>query len=115
MVLIARVLAQRPHIMLLDEPTSHLDFRNQTLILRMISKLADEGLSVIMTSHVPNHAITYASHVSLMHHGRLAVTGKPDDVITEKNLREIYNVEVRVFEVSDPVTGDRLKFCEPLK
>ncbi len=61
--------------MLLDEPTSHLDFRNQTLILRMISKLANEGLSVIMTSHVPNHAITYASHVALMNHGRLVVAG----------------------------------------
>jgi iron complex transport system ATP-binding protein len=115
MVLIARVLAQKPQIMLLDEPTSHLDFRNQTLILRMISKLASEGLSIIMTSHVPNHAITYASHVSLMNHGRLVVMGHPEDVITEKNLREIYGIDVRVFEVNDPATGDLFKFCEPLR
>ena len=115
MVLIARVLAQRPQIMLLDEPTSHLDFRNQTLVLRMISKLANDGLLVIMTSHVPNQAITYASHVTLMNQGRLVTMGKPEDVITEKNLREIYSIDVKIFEVSDPVTGDLLRFCEPLK
>lgn len=115
MVLIARVLAQRPQIMLLDEPTSHLDFRNQTLVLRIISKLADDGLLVIMASHMPNQAITYASHVTLMNQGRLVIMGKPEDVITEKNLREIYSIDVKIFEVSDPVTGALLKFCEPLK
>jgi iron complex transport system ATP-binding protein len=115
MVLIARVLAQRPQIMLLDEPTSHLDFRNQTLVLRMISKLASDGLLVIMTSHVPNHAILYASHVSLMNQGRLVIVGEPEDVITEKNLREIYSIDVNIFEVIDPTTGETIKFCEPLK
>jgi len=115
MVLIARVLAQTPRIMLLDEPTNHLDFRNQTLILRIISNLAADGLIVIMTSHIPNHAITYASHVTLMNCGRLVVSGNPEDVITEKNLREIYSMDVRVFEISDPLTGNTLKFCEPLK
>jgi iron complex transport system ATP-binding protein len=115
MVLIARVLAQKPQIMLLDEPTNHLDFRNQTLILRIISKLATEGLIIIMTSHIPNHAITYANHVSLMNHGYLVASGKPEEVITEKNLREIYNIDVRIFEISDPLTGNTHKFCEPLK
>ena len=115
MVLIARVLAQRPQIMLLDEPTSHLDFRNQTLVLRMISKLASDGLLVIMTTHVPNHAIIYASHVALMNQGRLVIIGKPEDVITEKNLREIYSIDVKIFQVSDPATGEMFKFCEPLK
>ena len=115
LVFIARVLVQEPRIMLLDEPTSHLDFRNQTVILRMIRKLADEGLIIIMTSHVPNHAITYASHVTLMNQGRLVAMGKPEQVITERNLRDIYGIDVRIFDVSDPVTGEMLRFCEPLK
>jgi iron complex transport system ATP-binding protein len=115
MVLVARVLAQRPQIMLLDEPTSHLDLRNQTLVLRMISKLANDGLLVMMTSHVPNHAISYASRVTLMHQGRLVAAGKPEDVITERNMREIYGIDVRMFEVPDPVTGEMFRFCEPLK
>ena len=115
MVLIARVLAQKPQIMLLDEPTSHLDFRNQTLVLRMIGKLANEGLIVVMTSHVPNHAITYASHVTLMNQGRLIAMGKPEEVITEKSLNDIYGIDVRIFDVIDPNTGDLLRFCEPIK
>ena len=112
---IARVLVQKPQIMLLDEPTSHLDFRNQTLVLRMIGKLANEGLIVVMTSHVPNHAITYASHVTLMNQGRLIAMGKPEVVITEKSLNDIYGIDVRIFDVIDPNTGDLLRFCEPIK
>jgi len=114
-VFIARVLVQKPQIMLLDEPTSHLDFRNQTLVLRMIGKLANEGLIVVMTSHVPNHAITYASHVTLMNQGRLIAMGKPEEVITEKSLNDIYGIDVRIFDVIDPNTGDLLRFCEPIK
>jgi iron complex transport system ATP-binding protein len=115
MVQIARVLAQQPRIMLLDEPTSHLDFHNQALILRWISRLAAEGLIVIMSSHVPNHAITYASHVALMHQGRMVAAGKPAEVVTEANLREIYRIDVRIFEIRDPATGEILRFCESVK
>jgi iron complex transport system ATP-binding protein len=115
MVLIARVLAQEPRIMLLDEPTSHLDFRNQALILRMISRLAEEGLTIIMTSHIPNHAITYASKVALMKNGRFIAIGDPGDVITEGNLKEIYGIEVKIFEIKDSATGEAFRFCEALK
>jgi iron complex transport system ATP-binding protein len=102
-------------IRLLGKRTSQLDFRNQTLILRMISKLGSGGLIVIMTSHVRNHAITDASYVALMNQGRLVVTGRPDEVITEQNLKDIYKIDVKILEVHDPVTGRMLKFCEPLK
>jgi iron complex transport system ATP-binding protein len=115
LVLLARVLTQQPRIMLLDEPTSHLDFHNQAMVLRIVHRLAGEGLMVIMSTHVPNHAINYASHTTLMNQGRLVAMGSPEDVITEANLKEIYGIDVRVFEVSDPVTGDIYKFCEPLR
>jgi iron complex transport system ATP-binding protein len=64
LVLIARTIALQPDVILLDEPTSHLDLKNQTLILRMINKLARQGLSVMMSSHLPNHALLYSSKLA---------------------------------------------------
>jgi iron complex transport system ATP-binding protein len=111
MVLIARVLAQQPQILLLDEPTSHLDFRNQALVLGIIGRLAKEGFSVIMASHFPNHAFAYASRVALMSGGRLIAEGAPEEVITEKNLRVTYDINVNIFSVQEPTSGRLFRFC----
>ncbi|OGO04846.1 MAG: hypothetical protein A2Y73_02625, partial [Chloroflexi bacterium RBG_13_56_8] len=70
LALIARALAQEPIALLLDEPTSHLDFGNQTLLLETVSRLAEEqGLAVLMSTHFPNHALLIAAVVHLMHAG----------------------------------------------
>jgi len=111
MALIARVLAQQPQILLLDEPTSHLDFRNQTLVLGIIRQLADEGLAVIMTSHFPNHAFAYAGRVALMSEGRLIAQGPPEEVVTDESLRAIYGINVNIFTVQEPATGRQFRFC----
>ena len=93
LVLIARTLAQQPQILLLDEPTSHLDFRNRSLVLRMVKRLAKHGLSVIMTSHFPNQAFTFSGQVVLMHNGGFIANGTPQQVITEQNLKTIYGID----------------------
>jgi iron complex transport system ATP-binding protein len=111
MALIARVLAQQPKMLLLDEPTSHLDFRNQALVLGIISRLAEEGLAVIMTSHFPDHAFAYPSRVALMSDGRLIAEGAPDEVVTEENLRATYGINVNVFTVQEPTSGRQFRFC----
>ena len=113
LVLMARVLAQQPKTLLLDEPTSHLDFRNQTLILRMIKRLSEEGLSIIMTSHFPNHAFSFSSRVAVMNNNTFIAVGDPEEVITEENLRATYGMDVRIFSVIDPTNGDDLRFCVP--
>lgn len=113
LALIARTLAQEPEVIILDEPTSHLDFRNQTLVLRMIGKLAERGLTIITTSHFPNHALLYSRRVTMMNKGKLLAAGDPDDVINEQNLRTTYGIDVRVLSVADPDNGDKLKFCIP--
>ena len=99
MVLIARVLAQQPQILLLDEPTSHLDFGNQIRTLNVINKLAESGLSVIMTSHFPDHAFLSSNKVAIMNGGTIMEIGTPESVITEENMRRAYNIDVKILEV----------------
>jgi iron complex transport system ATP-binding protein len=111
LVLIARTLAQQPKMLLLDEPTSHLDFRNQTLILKLVGKLAKSGLSVIMTSHFPDHALAYSGQIALMHNGNFLAQGSPKDVVSEKTLEKIYGIRVKIFAVRDPESGEDVRFC----
>lgn len=66
MVLIARALAQKPKILIMDEPTSNLDFGNQIRVLEQINELSEKGLAIIMTSHFPNHAFLCSAKVALM-------------------------------------------------
>lgn len=111
LVLVARTLAQQPRILLLDEPTSHLDFKNQTLVLRLVRKLAKNGLSVIMTSHFPDQALTYAGRIALMNNGAFINQGDPGEIVTEDNLKQTYGIEVKIFKFQDPQSGEEFRFC----
>lgn len=111
LVVIARTLCQQPQIILFDEPTSHLDFKNQALILRTIKRLAGRGLTIIMTSHFPNHAWLLDSRVALMGQNGILVEGPAERVMTEENLSETYGLRVKVFEVKDGDTT--VHFCTP--
>jgi iron complex transport system ATP-binding protein len=113
LVLIARTLAQEPEIILMDEPTSHLDFRNQTIILQIVNRLAEHGLGILMTSHLPDHALLYSSRVALMKNGQFVSTGKPDDVMTEHSLKEVYGIEIKMVEVTDPYSQEKVKLVLP--
>jgi len=100
-VIMARVLTQQPEILLLDEPTSHLDFGNQIRTLGIINKLSKNGLSVIMTSHYPDHAFISSNKVVIMNNGTLMAVGSPEDVVTEENMRNAYEINVRIMDVED--------------
>jgi iron complex transport system ATP-binding protein len=113
LAVIARTLAQGPDIILMDEPTSALDFRNQTLVLHMITRLAEQGLTIIMSSHYPNNALLFSHRVAMMHGGRFTALGKAEEVITEDNLRSTYGVGVRILTADDPVRGIPVRFCIP--
>jgi len=107
LVMFARVLAQEAKVLLLDEPTSHLDFGNQAKVLALIRDLARRGLAVLMTSHFPDHAFWIADRAAILHQGRLSVPDTPERVITEDKLRQVYGVEVRLIQ------GDRQTVCSP--
>jgi len=95
MVLIARCLAQDAPAMLLDEPTAHLDFRNQITILKKVKNIVREkGLVALMNLHDPNMALIFSDRVLLLNRGALVAQGRPDEVITRENLFEVYGLEV---------------------
>jgi iron complex transport system ATP-binding protein len=100
LTLIARALAQQPAILVMDEPTASLDFGNQVRVLGEIEHLARRGMPVMLSTHDPDHAFLCAHRVALLHQGRLARLGPPDEVITRESLREVYGVEVTVMELA---------------
>lgn len=99
-VMIARALAQQPQVVLLDEPTSHLDIRNQLLIYRMMRRLAhDWPMAVVCVSHDVNLAGRFADELVLMRGGGVVASGSPGEVIRAEILREAYDVEVDLIAV----------------
>lgn len=96
LAMIARALAQEPEVLLLDEPTSHLDFGNQIRVLEIIDRLARDGLSVIMSSHFPDHAFLSSNSVAIMQDGTFMAYGPAEAVVTEANLRRAYGVDVSI-------------------
>lgn len=112
MVLIARSLAQDPEILVMDEPTASLDYGNQVKVLRQISHLVKEGISVIMTTHFPDHAFLCATKVGLITRDWVRF-GAPDDVVTEESLKETYGVDVRIVKEHTCKCGT-LKGCIPI-
>jgi iron complex transport system ATP-binding protein len=110
LVFLARVLCQKPDILILDEPTSHLDFGNQIKLLEIIDNLAKSGLSIIMSSHLPDHAFLSSTKVAIMKDRKFIDFGTPDDVVTEDNLRKAYSIDVRLMELDD-----ERKVCVPMK
>lgn len=96
LVHIARVFTQQTPILLLDEPTAHLDLQNQSRILSLLKKLAAAGSTAVMTTHDPNAAIYAAEYFVLMNRGQVAAQGQVDDVITAENLSGIYQTPIRV-------------------
>jgi iron complex transport system ATP-binding protein len=113
LVLIARAIAQQPEVILLDEPTSHLDFKNQALVLKLVNRLSRQGMTVIMTTHLPNHALLFSSKVALMAGGKIHRFGPPDQVMDEPGLRETYGIDVRIFTGTCATDGRTIKYCVP--
>ncbi|MDO5815403.1 MAG: ABC transporter ATP-binding protein [Methanobrevibacter sp.] len=110
LVFLARVLCQKPDILILDEPTSHLDFGNQIKLLEIIDNLANTGLSIIMSSHFPDHAFLSSTKVAIMKDKKFIDFGSPDDVVTEENLKKAYSIDVKLIELDN-----KRKVCVPMK
>ena len=100
LVLIARALAQRAPLIVMDEPTASLDFGNQSLVLGEIEKLARaaslDGQGVILSTHNPDHAFALGADVVLMHDGGIYRRGRPEEALTAESLSEVYGVPVLV-------------------
>lgn len=101
---IAMALAQEPRIILMDEPTTHLDLNHALEIMQIVERLnREQGVTVIMTSHDLNLAAEFCQRLILMDHGRIAADGPPAAVLQEDILREVYHCDLRIRQ--DPQTG----------
>lgn len=95
--IIARALAQKPSVILLDEPTSNLDINHQMDILNLLKKLNEEnGLTVVLVIHDINLASRYSDEIILLHKGEILGKGTPEEVITVNNMEEAYNMTVAI-------------------
>ena len=115
LVIIARVLAQQPKILLLDEPTSHLDIKNQMAILRIVTKLAEQGMTIVMSTHFPRHALLFSSKVGIMVGGRFIAIGNPEEVVTEERLKKAYDIDIKILTVKNPLGDRAIKVCIPVE
>jgi iron complex transport system ATP-binding protein len=96
LTLIARAISQEASVMLLDEPTSHLDFKNQINILKKIKEIANvRGITVVMTLHDPNLAGLFSDKVVVINSGSKVAEGLPKEIINEDLIRRVYEIDVK--------------------
>jgi iron complex transport system ATP-binding protein len=96
-VVIARALAQQPQLLLLDEPTSHLDVHHQVDIMEVVRGLCGGGLAALAVFHDLNLAAQYCDRLLLLHQGRVQAAGSPEEVITPEHVARVYGPQVHVY------------------
>jgi iron complex transport system ATP-binding protein len=109
MALIARALAQEPKVLVMDEPTASLDYGNQMRVLSYVRRLAGEGMSIVLSTHNPDHVFMVADRVALLHEGRLAGLGTPVEVLTPATVKQLYDIDV----VMGVLPGGGFQVCSP--
>ena len=112
LVLIARAIAQETDILVLDEPTSNLDFGNQIKVIDYLRDLVKIGKTVIMTSHFPDNAFLPETNLIIIGRNGFLKIGKGKDILTEDILEKIYNVNSKIVSLNNDFINT--KICVPI-
>ncbi|MHB8781057.1 MAG: ABC transporter ATP-binding protein [Candidatus Geothermincolia bacterium] len=102
-VIVAQALAQTPALLLLDEPTQHLDIKHQLSLLRTLSEMCSEGLAALVVMHDLNLAAQYCTTLIMIRKGAEFARGTPEEVLTSRNLHDVFGVGSIV--TRHPATG----------
>ena len=113
MILLAKALAADPSVLILDEPESNLDFKNQLLIMDALSKLTADGMTVIFNTHYPAHALQRAGKALLLSADGTCLFGETHHVVTEANIQRAFGVQAVIGEIETP--GSVLRDVLPLR
>lgn len=113
LTIIARALAQEPSFLVMDEPTSNLDFGNQVKVLKKINELRGKSLGIFIATHAPDHAFLLNAKAVMVCNGKLQCYGEPIEIITEANMKQVYGVDVRVIGTYDNSKFNR-NICIPM-
>jgi len=100
LVLVARALAQGSTILVMDEPCAGLDLANQLRIIRIIRALAEDGYSVLFTTHLPEHAFAVGGKVAMLKDGKLLGPAKPDALLDAAALERLYGTPVEIVRIA---------------
>jgi len=100
-VAIARCFATEPSVLLLDEPTAHLDVEHALAILTLCRTLASTGTAIAVAMHDLGTVVRFASHAALLHNGRIVASGPPGDVLTPGRCRQVFAVDTEVLTTAD--------------
>lgn len=100
LVLISRAIAAESPILVLDEPSTALDLKNQVRVLRLLRELVADGMAVLVSTHQPDHALYLADSVVLMEQGGVRA-GTAAELLTDKNLSALYGVGVNALDYVD--------------
>lgn len=120
LVLLARALAQKTPLLVLDEPTAHLDFQNEIIFLDTIINLVNKSkISVIMATHFLNHPFIFQNrgvktNVALMRRGEFIAFGSPSQVLTEENMKRVYQVNAKILSYPSQLNDKYLNYILPI-
>ena len=113
LVLLARTLVQQPNLILLDEPTAHLDLKNQVRLVNQIRHLAAQGVTMMVSTHDANHAFLLPGRVALMQANGTLLVGAAEEVLTDAALSAAYGVDIAVLPIRHRSSGHAFKHCTP--
>lgn len=113
LVLLARAMVQDARLLVMDEPTANLDYGNQFRVMERIRGLVQDGYTVILSTHNPEHALLFAEKAFVLQNGIVKAAGASKEVLTEELMEQLYDVKVHL--VDTVFEGQKAKVCVPVR